>query len=501
MNLAFLLLAFLVDILMFLMYLGRDNYYYNVIQDYFGISRRVWNYFIFTPFSQDWIIRMINISSVAFIYFNIIVSESFLPIEKKWRDRLSRPLAISLILQIFIYDPSLYESAYLFLYPTYFSVDTIGQFYLILSKVTFFLNTGYLLLGAVILIYSYVKLRPTKLIKNYLFLIVVSYLSMITIYFILLSWSPALLVKVSKIAHSTSYLTISLSSNTLIYHIFPYVLIFTLALIAFGIYRYAAYQQHIGAINNSISTEIDVASVATSVFSHYIKNQMISIIFQLKDAEELVRGTEKDGVSLRNVERDCQNVLDHIEKMHVLVENGHLSLQFLPIEVPIRRALSDLSEHLKGIKVNLQLPSLHPTALIDPDYFTQVLINIIANGVEAMDSAANEKMMDITVGVQSHWIVLSIRDYGAGIAPENIRKIFSPYFSTKNSSKNWGIGLSLCHKIVMAHSGKISVSSKVGEGTTFTILLPDMTRRASHPRRFGGGEKLNSAAGLKKSQP
>lgn len=93
--LAILLLAFLLDILSFMLYLGKDNYYYNVIQNYFGISQQMWDYFIFTPFSQDWIIRMINLSSVVFLYFNIVFSESFLPLKIKQRGRLLRLLAIS----------------------------------------------------------------------------------------------------------------------------------------------------------------------------------------------------------------------------------------------------------------------------------------------------------------------------------------------------------------------------------------------------------------------
>lgn len=494
--LAILLLAFLLDILSFMLYLGKDNYYYNVIQNYFGISQQMWDYFIFTPFSQDWIIRMINLSSVVFLYFNIVFSESFLPLKIKQRGRLLRLLAISPVFQAFVYDPSLYKSMYLFLYPAYFSAASIEQFYSILSKITCAVNAGYLLLSASILVYSYVKQRSIKLIRSYMFLIVASYLSIIITYLLLLSWAPALLIKVSKIAHFTSYLSVSLSSNLLIYHVFPYFLIASLFVITFGIYRYTTYQQHVAAKNNSISTEIDAAAIATSVFSHYIKNQIISIMAQLEDAESQFPQTGEGGTPLQNIEKDCRNVLDHIDRMHVLVESGHLLLQPLSIEIPIQKALADLSDHLKDVAVNLQVPSPCPIALLDPDYFTQVLVNIIANGAEAMSYVPKErKKLDITVGVQSHWIVLSIRDYGAGITPENIGKIFSPYFTTKNSSKNWGIGLSLCHKIVMAHSGKIGVSSNLGEGTTFTILIRDMASGSYDARRSRHRKSSSHAEG------
>lgn len=487
MYLAVLLLAFLVDILSFMLYLGRDNYYYNIIQNYFGISRQLWNYFIFTPFSQDWIIRMINISSSVFIYFNIVFADSFLPLKIKHRSKVFKWLAVCPFFQIFVYDPLLYKNAYLFLYPTYFSADVIEQFYRILSNVTFVFNSAYLLLSVTMLIYSYIKLRTIKLMKHYMFLIVVSYLSIIITYSLLLLWAPALLIKVSKIAHLTSYLTVYLNSNVLIYHIFPYTLIFTLLVITFGICRYAAYQRHMATKNQSISTEIDAAAIATSVFSHYIKNQMISIMAQIQEIGERISKTDENSAPLEDILKNCRNVLNHINRMHALVESGCMSLQPLSVEIPIQKALSDISDRLKDIKVNLHLPSPCPIARIDSDYFTQVLVNIIMNGTDAMAAVSTEKKkLNISVEVQSHWIILSIRDYGTGIDPEDIGKVFTPYFTTKNSSKNWGIGLSLCYKIITAHSGKIGVRSKPGEGTTFTILLPDISQNAfpSHLKRW-----------------
>lgn len=483
--LAIVLLAFLVDILAFMMYLGRDNYYYNIIQNYFGISRNLWDYFIFTPFSQDWIIRIMNLSSAVFLTFSIVFSASILPLKIRNKGRALFCIAVPLFLQTFVYDPLLYKKAYLFLYPDYLSAEAIERFYRIFYQITYHLNGLYLLLSAVILIYSYMKLRTVKLIKNYIFLIVVSCFSILITYALLLSWAPMLLIKVSKIAHFTSYLTIHLNSNVLIYHIFPYSLIFTLIVIAFGIYRFAAYQQRVATKNHSISTEIDAAAIATSVFSHYIKNQMISIMAELEDGEDLTHASRD------HILKDCRNVLDHIDEMHALVENGCMFLQPVSLEVPIRTALSDLENSLSGIRVNLELPSPCPEALIDETYFAQALVNILSNAGESMSAVPDEnKRLDIRVEEQSHWVVLSISDHGTGIKQQYIDKIFTPYFTTKDSSRNWGIGLSLCHKIIMAHSGKIVVNSKPGEGTTFTILIPDIAQQTALHRKSKQNEPV-----------
>jgi two-component system, NtrC family, sensor kinase len=67
---------------------------------------------------------------------------------------------------------------------------------------------------------------------------------------------------------------------------------------------------------------------------------------------------------------------------------------------------------------------------------------------------------------------LTVSDNGEGIPPENLAKIFHPFFTTKPEGKGVGLGLAVTYGIVEAHGGDIEVESKVGEGTTFTVSLP-----------------------------
>ena len=67
---------------------------------------------------------------------------------------------------------------------------------------------------------------------------------------------------------------------------------------------------------------------------------------------------------------------------------------------------------------------------------------------------------------------IEIQDTGCGISPKNIRKLFTPFFTTKHEVKGVGLGLAISYGIIQRHHGKIEVQSKEGEGTTFTIYLP-----------------------------
>jgi len=74
--------------------------------------------------------------------------------------------------------------------------------------------------------------------------------------------------------------------------------------------------------------------------------------------------------------------------------------------------------------------------------------------------------------VDNDQLKIEVQDTGHGISPENMRRLFTPFFTTKREVKGVGLGLAVAYGIVQRHKGKIEVQSKEGEGTTFTIYLP-----------------------------
>ena len=104
----------------------------------------------------------------------------------------------------------------------------------------------------------------------------------------------------------------------------------------------------------------------------------------------------------------------------------------------------------------------------DKEKIKQVLWNLLLNAVQAMPQGG--KVLIRTFQENEGYLKIEIQDTGQGIPEEDIKKIFDPFFTTK--PKGTGLGLSLVHKIVENHEGRIFVNSKVGEGTTVTLLLP-----------------------------
>lgn len=138
----------------------------------------------------------------------------------------------------------------------------------------------------------------------------------------------------------------------------------------------------------------------------------------------------------------------------------------------IREVTELLEQHAKfdNIDLKLDLAKDLPTVMVSPTEMQQVLINLINNAIDAMESKKSGSVK-ITTWSANNWVLMDIADTGQGIPLVDHNRIFDPFFTTKPVGKGTGIGLSTVFGIISKLDGKISFDSKVGEGTTFHIQL------------------------------
>ena len=110
-----------------------------------------------------------------------------------------------------------------------------------------------------------------------------------------------------------------------------------------------------------------------------------------------------------------------------------------------------------------------PMILIDREQMKQAMLNLLLNAIQAMPEGGQLTLSGQN-SVDGQWVCLSIQDSGMGIETEVLNKLFDPFVSTKEGGI--GLGLSITHRIVDQHHGKIEVESTPGEGTLFTVWLP-----------------------------
>jgi two-component system, NtrC family, sensor kinase len=141
----------------------------------------------------------------------------------------------------------------------------------------------------------------------------------------------------------------------------------------------------------------------------------------------------------------------------------------------IRDTVSLLEHQFKTaqINVNLELNAELPPIHGNPGKLQQVFLNLLLNAKEAMPGGGN---LRVATAVNGH-VEAIISDTGSGIAPEHMKRIYDPFFTTKTMPKpgdrrGTGLGLSVSYGIIQEHAGKIQVESAVGAGTTFHLEFP-----------------------------
>ena len=121
---------------------------------------------------------------------------------------------------------------------------------------------------------------------------------------------------------------------------------------------------------------------------------------------------------------------------------------------------------------------LEPDTLIygNEQTLTQLFINLLTN---ARDASPSDSPIDISCLPDPHYLAISVRDFGSGIAPQYLKRLFEPFFTTKPAGEGTGLGLALVYSIVEDHAGQVEVKSPVanGRGTEFILRFPKYQER------------------------
>lgn len=182
----------------------------------------------------------------------------------------------------------------------------------------------------------------------------------------------------------------------------------------------------------------------------------------------------------------------------ILTFSRREDLQRKPVKIGliVKEVLKLLRSSLPAtIEIISKIEAEDRFVMADPTQVHQVLMNLFTNSAHAMQEKGgileirlSEEQVETGIykGLNAGpYIRLSINDTGHGIKTEHLDKIFEPFFTTKKPGKGTGMGLAVVHSIVESHGGHISVFSKEGEGTTFSILLP-ITLNAIHLKEEDG---------------
>ena len=224
--------------------------------------------------------------------------------------------------------------------------------------------------------------------------------------------------------------------------------------------------------------EIEAWQKLTRVLTHEIMNSMTPISSLATTVEDLIdKGcalTEPESLAdirgaLKTIQRRSEGLLHFVDGYRNLARVPKPDLKFFPAADLFAQVTQLLRPRLDECGVRLESASspARLEILADPALLEQVLINLVLNACEAV-RGLDRPRVEIAASLDERGRpVIQVRDNGRGISPENLDKIFVPFFSTKEGGS--GIGLSLSRQIMRLHGGSISVASRAGQETVFTL--------------------------------
>ncbi|GIP35525.1 PAS domain-containing sensor histidine kinase [Paenibacillus sp. J2TS4] len=464
----FVLVGWFLSMAGLILFIAKYGGFYYKVNIVLFFHDSVRNFLLHLPISIEGISRMITVGRSVFIFSLIGLSVSLLyyrPFIKLWK--IYALNAIFPLANIVFYDPIIYKWA----------LGAMDR------EVTYFagwLTRGWLVVSALISLYLMVKkYRKVTIpwVKKQSKYILLGVFSLVLFYFYLGFLGPLQVFDVR-----TYYVLYSDFSNfnpplTLFGWYSSIGLTGILSLVSIlSIWRYTEVEKTMGKSDLQLERKLNTANMGARVFTHAIKNQLLMIQLLVQQAKRQAAAESKSGTleaenTLAKAEGIVSHTLDRLDQLYNSFKTSHLQLRPVSVQALMQMTLERLSLVPEHLWLECELPDRKTMVLVDANHMSEALYNVIINAVEAVKEQ-KDGWVKISAYVEEKWVLFQIIDNGPGIPEELQETIFDPFYTNKNTTKNWGVGLSYAKHVAMGHYGRIHVDSKPGEGSAFQIIIP-----------------------------
>jgi PAS domain S-box-containing protein len=207
----------------------------------------------------------------------------------------------------------------------------------------------------------------------------------------------------------------------------------------------------------------------SAMIAHEIRNSLGSISLNFRNLSDHLKVPDPHQRTFNNIDLGIQRIQEIINGILNFARPLQPTLRKVDIRKVIDSSVHTIEKEMEssGIQLMRRYDASLPEVVIDPVQINQVLINLYLNAKQAMRSGGT---LTISAIVRSDFVEISVQDTGIGICPENLDKIFNPFFTTR--SEGIGLGLAIVSRILEQHKSQIFVESEPGSGTKFIIRFP-----------------------------
>lgn len=226
----------------------------------------------------------------------------------------------------------------------------------------------------------------------------------------------------------------------------------------------------------AIQRKFDTASKGASVFVHSVKNQLLANRVVHKRLGQELGKDEPDMQKVREYQQMLaqanETMLKRMDELYHSVQNNFITLVPTPLEEVCAAAQEHFARKYPEAKLTATVP-VDVLILCDRIHLAETIYNLLTNGYEAQIAAGRQdECLQLICQQERLWTVIEVRDRGNGITRQQRKHIYDPFYSSKNTNFNWGMGLYYVRATVKSHLGVLRVESRPGQGCSFFLQLP-----------------------------
>ena len=370
----------------------------------------------------------------------------------------------------------------IYYYPKVFREVVRGRYFLqaFMIKLAFFW-ISICIVSAIIVLFIEYRSMTIPFCKRRFRWVILSYLSITLLYSLYCIQDPAQIYQTYGVDYmwirGISYTTSAMS--TLGWIGLTCCGIFFILLGSFSIAHYTQVKRLDEKNEVLLQHKFDVSNMGATVFVHSMKNQLLANRIVNKKILELLEVPELDLEKLKGYTKQLnelnEGMIKHMDELYKSIKNNAMYLMPISITKPVQLALIKFHEKYPEYEVQVTLKT-QETVLADENHLSEAIYNLLTNGYEAaVETHENQGKVELITYSERLYTVIEVRDNGKGLSKDKLGKIFEPFFTSKNTNYNWGMGLYYVKKIVKGHLGSLRVESIENEGTHMFILLPKLS--------------------------
>jgi two-component system NtrC family sensor kinase len=210
--------------------------------------------------------------------------------------------------------------------------------------------------------------------------------------------------------------------------------------------------------------------VLSSGVAHEINNPLGVILGYAGYLEGKMTEDDPHYTYIHEIKRESKRCKKIVQDLLSYARTPRPAVEALDLNALLDQIVDFAANHtdMRGVTITTEFASNLPPVMLDGDQLRQVAINLILNAGGAMPEGGTLSVR--TGSVDRQHVYILFQDNGCGIPPENIEKIFEPFYTTKD--RGTGLGLAITRQIIEQHHGKIQIESTTGQGTTVKVVLP-----------------------------